>query len=215
MKKLIAFIILSTIILFGCSKDDKSNEELIKEIARLTLENEALRAEIELLKDEINAYKNTNSDEAEEASDELSINKGLFILKNNQFDVTLEYTIEKYGYMDSYIYQDLKPVERTTEGKFLVLEIYIDNIGKGEFTLSTFDTFVIDTKGREFKCEKKFKEDKSNLGGILKPGFNIRAYYIFEVTRDFEIDKFAFSKNLNSIVKVDLNELEESVYEFN
>ncbi|NLP34860.1 MAG: hypothetical protein GX359_06645 [Clostridiales bacterium] len=74
---------------------------------------------------------------------------------------------------------------------------------------------VIDTKGREYECDIVFNTEKEYPGNwYIRPGFNATAYFIFEVPSDFEIDKFVYAKYNDSIIKVDLNALEESEFDF-
>lgn len=206
MKRLIVLILLSIFILSGCSQGDGNEVKLQEEIS-------VLKAENQRLKEENNALKVNNGVEvlAEETS-ELSINEGIYSIKQYDKDVTIEYFVKGYGFqetIDSDVGNFHFPINRTTEGKFLILEIFVENIGKEEDSISKYQ-LIIDDKGREYRCEGVFNKDKEMATNwTIKPGFSTTLYAIFEVPSELKVDKHVYNEFSDSVIKLDLNQLEE------
>lgn len=211
MKRLITLILLSIFILSGCSQGDGNEVKLQEEISVLKVENQKL-------KEEINALKGNNDVEVlVEESEELSVNGGIYSVNNVEKDETIEYALKKYGYLETYS-------DKVTDGVFLILEIDVENIGKEQVDLSN-SFIVVDNNDREYKSVSMYNKEKENITGLvkeleLKPGFSNTYYAIFEVTSNFEADKFIFhnywydkSGTEGAVIKLDLNKLEERKFD--
>lgn len=222
MKKLITLILLSVFILSGCGQENADSGKENKEITQLKEENKKLKEKISEL--EGNKPKDSAEGVSEGVPSEMGINECHFVRKDSGFDVDMKYVIRKYGYLETLA--GYGGGLRTTDGKFLVLEVYVENTGKKEYRVDSY-CLVTDDQDREYECVDVKIFDKENEEPIseknLKPGFNTTAYLAFEVPSSFEVDKFlcytllfdlAKIQELGGVIQIDTDQLEESQFEF-
>jgi len=242
MKRMMGLVLGFIIIFTGCSTNNIEKENLTKEIATLKEEVATLNEECQRLQEELDTlkrsqtidnqnkegqsssvYSNDGIEVTEKDSNELSINKGIY--SNSYNDTTVEYTLKKYGYQKTYTYGDKKNNwDNTTDGKFAILEVYLDNIGKEEYNMSIPKLSVIDTKGRRYRCVDAYDKEKKGVGIFaIKPGFNSTIYAIFEMASDAEVNKFIINdeeersgldKIKGLVIKIDVDKLENKEFEF-
>lgn len=176
MKRLIALILLSVLILTGCSEDNEASQDPQEEM------EEAFKQ----LDDFFDNIKKNEEEKEQRARDSAEINK---VIVEEYDDEKMEYTLKGYRYQDEFSYTKTgyQTVEYTTSGKFLILEFNVDNIGKVESFVGKDRFVVLDKEDREYSAlvglEENIDDDTRKIG----PGFDITFYSIYEVPSSFEL----------------------------
>lgn len=217
MKRLIVVLLLLTLTLSGCSQGIKGKEVFGMGDQKL-LETKQERERID---------RGLIDSLPKEELAKLSINEGVYSYEKNQEDIVIDYSINKYGFQEvikDHGYEKTGLV-RTTDGKFLILEVSQDNVGEEEDRIVT-NFLVLDKEDNEYRCVALYNDQDKRVSNTLdsirklKPGFNSTLYAIFEVPSDFEIDKFIFDMSWKEkdgkgqVIEVDIDQLEEYKSQF-
>lgn len=180
-------ILICTLVLTACSDDKQASQE----------PEESME---EAFKQMDNFFENIekNMEEREQkARDSAETNK---VTVESYDDGKLEYTLKGYRFQDEFSYTEVgfsgaSLCEYTTSGKFLILEINVENIGKREMHIHKDSLKVLDEEYREYSnivnLEENFDDDTRKIG----PGFDLTFYIIYEVPSSFELAGFKFKQD--------------------
>lgn len=184
MKKLIALVLLSVLVLTGCSGGKEALQDPEKEM------EEAFKQLGDLFE---NIEKNMEEKE-QKARDSAEVNK---VVVEEYDDGKMEYNLRAYRYQDEFSYTKTgwATSEYTTSGKFLILELNVENIGKRDMHIHKGSLRALDEEYREYSAivslEENFDDDTRNIG----PGFDLTFYIIYEVPSSFELAGFKFQQD--------------------